>query len=78
MDQAITERFQCEVVALANWCIKQGDVISKSGEFLPDRIVPHDTTASIKTTVENPALRARPDKSSPQQKLALQKWSRQN
>ena len=48
MDQAITERFQCEVVALANWCIKQGDVISKSGEFLPDRIVPHDTTASIK------------------------------
>jgi hypothetical protein len=71
MDQAITERFQCEVVALANWCIKQGDVISKSGEFLPDRIVPHDTTASIKTTVENPALRARPDKSSPQQKLDI-------
>jgi hypothetical protein len=23
--QAINERFQCEVVALAYWCIKQGD-----------------------------------------------------
>ena len=31
-------------------------------------MVPHDTTASIKLTVDNPVLRARPDKSTPQQK----------
>ena len=46
-------------------------MISKSGEFLPDRIIPHDTSASIKTTVENPFLHARPDKSTPQQKLDI-------
>ena len=71
MDQAVKERFQCEVFELARWCIRQGDVISKSGEFLPDRVVPHDTTASIDLTVENPVLKARPDKSSPQQKLDI-------
>jgi hypothetical protein len=69
--QAQIERHQCEVSALAQWCSLQGDVISKSGEFLPDRVVPHDTTASIDTTVENPILKARPDKSSPQQKLDI-------
>ena len=69
--QAQLERHQCEVQALSQWCLLQGDVISKSGEFSPDRVVPHDTTASIKTTVENPILKARPDKSSPQQKLDI-------
>ena len=71
MTQAKAERHQCEVSALANWCILQGDVISKSGEFLPDRIIPHDTTASIDLTVDNPKLKARPDKSSPQHKLDI-------
>ena len=71
MAQTKTERHQCEVNALAKWCILQGDVISKSGEFLPGRVIPHDTTASIELTVENPALKARPDKSSPQQKLDI-------
>jgi hypothetical protein len=33
MEHAINERFRCEVVSLAGWCIKQGDVISKSGDF---------------------------------------------
>jgi len=69
--QAQLERHQCEVQALSQWCLLQGDVISKSGEFSPDRVVPHDTTASITTTVENPILKARPDKSSPQQKLDI-------
>ena len=69
--QTQAERHQCEVNALAQWCLLQGDVISKSGEFLPDRVVPHDTTASINTTVDNPVLKARPDKSSPQQKLDI-------
>ena len=69
--QAQKERHQCEVDALAQWCIKQGDVISKSGEFLPNRVVPHDTTASIDLTVDHPVLRARPDKSSPQHKLDI-------
>ena len=50
------------------WCIFQGDVISKSGEFLPDRVVPHNTTVSIDLTVDNPILKARPDRSSPQKK----------
>jgi hypothetical protein len=68
VEQTCKDRHQCEVHLLAKWCILQKDVISKSGEFLVDRVVPHDTTASIKLTVENPVLRARPDKSSPQQK----------
>jgi hypothetical protein len=71
MTQAKAERHQCEVITLAQWCILQGDVISKSGEFLPDRAIPHDTTASINLTVDNPILKARPDKSSPQQKLDI-------
>ena len=69
--QTQKERYQCEVDALAQWCIKQGDVISKSGEFQHDRVVPHDTTASIELTVDNPVLKARPDKSSPQHKLDI-------
>ena len=65
-------RTKCEVDKLIQWALKWTSVINKHGLLSPERVMKHATKCVIETT-EQPKFKARPDKSTPAQKLEIEK-----
>ena len=65
-------RTKCEVDKLIQWALKWTSVINKHGLLSPERVMKHATKCVIETT-EEPKFKARPDKSTPAQKLEIEK-----
>ena len=66
------QRTPCEVDLLIAWCVKQEKVVNSHGLLDPDRDILHNTALSIELN-DVPKFKARPDKSTPQSKLDIEK-----
>ena len=56
---------------LQDWCLRQQEVITKTGLLDPQRIMLHDTTMSIETVVDTPEFKARSPNTTREDKLEI-------